>query len=90
MNEANARALAQVINGNSSPITFHNVPCRQQDNGYNCGVFLLAHAEHVARQFSVRNMQKPFVFNDVPEIDLQTVTNFRYYLHQLICDLSSR
>jgi sentrin-specific protease 8 len=93
MNEADARALAQVIDGGgdkNARISFNNVPCRQQDNGYNCGVFLLAHTEHVARQFLARNSENPFVTKDVPEIDLRTVTNFRQRLHQLIRELSSR
>jgi sentrin-specific protease 8 len=90
-NESEARTLAAAVGGKNQPIAFQSLPTRaslQQSNGYDCGVFLLANAEHVTRHF----LSAGSVFNadGLTAVNRDRVTGFRMYLRELVLKLSQQ
>ena len=87
-NESEARALAAAVTTGDKPVTFHELEetaSRQQDNSYDCGVFLLANAENMARHFATTNGVDSLI-----AVKWDTVAGFRQHMHQLIPTLSNK
>jgi sentrin-specific protease 8 len=90
-NESEARSLAAAVGGKNQPITFQSLPTRaslQQSNGHDCGVFLLANAEHVARHFL--SAGSAFNADGLTAVSRDRVTGFRKYLRELVLKLSQQ
>lgn len=88
-NEREARVLAAAV-GEDRQRNFYDLDAkvsRQQANSYDCGIFLLANAEHVTRHFITNG---DFNSCTLTAVDVNTVGGFRKYLHQLVHRLKSR
>ena len=90
-NESEARDLAAAIAGGAKDpgLKFCNLPpaaSRQQSNGYDCGIFVLANTEHVTRHFLMSGGQQ-LNCDTLTAVSLEKVSNFRKHLHQLVLRL---
>eukprot|EP00088_Acartia_fossae_P001911 TRINITY_DN1074_c0_g1_i3.p1 TRINITY_DN1074_c0_g1~~TRINITY_DN1074_c0_g1_i3.p1 ORF type:complete len:214 (+),score=18.53 TRINITY_DN1074_c0_g1_i3:178-819(+) len=83
--EANSLAakVSTCLNSQSSKVPpLVNVDCLQQKNGYDCGCFLIQHAQHIVQLYSQNR-----TFEEIPKLKEDTVKGFRKEFLNLISSL---